>query len=386
MAYLKTVERVETETPDPRLDAAVAAVCHVLDAHWEPPSDDPTGACMYYHIPFYINAWRCYYGTTAFGWHDRVKAAAAYYIPFQVRGDKTRTQPRPDADRRYCHEGPQSRYFGSGHIDKYQYMYNMQTQFFDQLIQAWRWTADPDLEKMLRPALELQLQWSKECFDPDGDGLYESYINVMPTDCVWYNGGGSVEESAYVYRARRAAMELARRAGDAPAAARHQAEAEKIQHALGKVLWLKDRGHFGLYVEQGGHHRVHSDAWLYSQFLPIEMGIATAEEAVQSLYYTEWGLERNRFPFGGVICQPSNWVPDVWSVRDLFNGDTWHLALAYLQTGLDDDGWDLLLGATLESAYASVVPGGFSQIGAATDIADSCRDVLSGGGRRAVRL
>ena len=371
LAYVSSIERVETETPDPRLDAAVAAVCHVLDAHWNRSPTIPTGACMFYHVPFYINAWRCYYGTTAFGWHDRVKAAAAYYIPFQVKEDQTRTQPHPDPAKRYVHEGPQSRFFGAGHIDKHQYMYNMQTQFFDQLIHAWRWTADPELEKMLRPALELQLQWAKECFDPDDDGLYESYIDVMPTDCVWYNGGGSVEESAYVYHARRAAMELARRAGDAPAAARHQAEAEKIARALKKMLWLKDRGHFGLYAEQGGHHRVHSDAWLYSEFLPIEMRLTTPEEALQSLYCTEWGLERDRFAFGGVVCQPSNWVPSVWSVRDLFGGDTWELALAYFQTGLGDDGWDLLQGALLETAYAGVVPGGFSQISAATDIADS---------------
>ena len=212
------------------------------------------------------------------------------------------------------------------------------------MVRDWRWTADPEMEKVLRPALDLHLQWAKDCFDPDDDGLYESYINTLPTDSVWYNGGGSVEESAYVYYGQLAAADMARRAGDAPAAARHRAEAEKIQRALGKVLWLKDRGHFGLYVEQGGHHRVHSDAWVYSQFLPIDLGITTPDEALQALYYTEWGLERIRLPFGGVLCQPSNWVPSKWSVRDMFGGDMWHLALGYFRTGLGDEGWDLLLG------------------------------------------
>ena len=55
----------------------------------------------------------------------------------------------------------------------------------------------------------------------------------------------------------------------------------------------------------------------------------------------------------------------------MFGGDMWHLALAYFQTGLGDEGWDLLLGALLESAYASAVPGGFSHIGAGTDFADN---------------
>jgi len=236
LAYLKTTERVQIETPDPRLDAAVAAVCHAIDAHWDRSPALPRGACMHYSIPYYLSCWRFYFGATALGWHDRVKSAAAYYIPFQVKPGDSRTQPQSDAGHRYCNEGPQSRFFGSGHIDKNQHVYNQQTQFFDQLIHDWRWTADPKLEKMLRPALEVHLQWEKECFDPDDDGLYESYIDAMPTDNVWYNGGGSVEESAYACYARLAAMELARRAGDTVAAARHQAEAEKIQRALRKVL------------------------------------------------------------------------------------------------------------------------------------------------------
>ena len=142
------------------------------------------------------------------------------------------------------------------------------------------------------------------------------------------------------------------------------------------MLWLNDRGHFGLYVEQCGHRRVHGDAWVYSEFLPIDAAMTTPEQALQALYYTEWGLERIRLPFGGQLCQPSNWVPSKWSVRDMFGGDMWHLALAYFQTGLADEGWELLLGAMLESAYAGAVPGGFSQIGAGTDFSD-CKDMFA---------
>ncbi|MBS0630353.1 MAG: hypothetical protein JSS11_00435, partial [Verrucomicrobia bacterium] len=53
-----------------------------------------------------------------------------------------------------------------------------------------------------------------------------------------------------------------------------------------------------------------------------------------------------------------------------FGGDLFHLALAYFQTGLGDEGYSILQGATLETAYASAVPGGFSHIGAATDFGD----------------
>jgi hypothetical protein len=373
-AYLESIERVQVDTPDPRLDAAVAAVCHPIDAACDRNPFIFRHGCMAYSIHFL--GWRVICGSTALGWHERVGGNAAYYVAHQVKEDKARLQPQADVTRRYCHEGSQSRFFGRGHIANSPGMYDTQSQFFDQTLRDWRWTADPQLEKLLRPALELQLEWARECFDPDDDGLYESYINTLPTDSVWYNGGGSVEESAYAYYGHLAARDMARRAGDAAAAARHQARAEKIRHALTKVLWLNDRGHFGLYVEQGGHHRVHGDAWLYSEFLPIDAGMATPEQALQALYYTEWGLERIHLPFGGQLCQPSNWVPSKWSVRDMFGGDMWHLALAYFQTGLADKGWDLLEGAMLETAYAGAVPGGFSHVGAGTDFSD-CKDMFA---------
>ena len=367
--YLKTVERVQIDTPDPRLNAAMASVCHAIDANCL------RNPYIFRHgdMAFSINflGWRVICGATALGWHERVKGDATHYAALQVTDGGGRTQAQPDPARRLCLQGPESRFYGRGHIPRDTFMYNTQTQFFDQVIRDWRATGDPEMEKILRPALELHLEWVRECFDPDDDGLYESYINTLPTDSVWYNGGGSVEESAYAYYAHVAAMDMARRAGDADAAARHQQRWEKISTALTQKLWLNDRGHFGLYVEQGGHGRVHSDAWSLSQFLPIDNWAVGSVQAVQSLYYTEWALERIRLPFGGEICQPSNWVPWKWSVRDTFSGDVCALALAYFQTGLADEGWELLLGATLESAYASSVPGGFSHVGAATDFGDS---------------
>ena len=101
---------------------------------------------------------------------------------------------------------------------------------------------------------------------------------------------------------------------------------------------------------------MHEDAWLYSQFLPIDLGIASAEQALQALHYTEWGLERIKLPYGGELCHTSNWVPSKWSVRELYGGDIYHLALTYFQTGLGDAGWELLRGAFLESGYGDERP------------------------------
>ena len=72
----------------------------------------------------------------------------------------------------------------------------------------------------------------------------------------------------------------------------------------------------GKYREQGGHQRLHEDPFrLYSICLPIEADLLTPEQAAESLYYTEWGLENVPTPFGGrEDVWASNWVPAVRSV------------------------------------------------------------------------
>jgi hypothetical protein len=369
LAYVNSVERVRLECPDSRLNAAVAAVCHAVDSSCERDPYIFRHGCMAFSIRFV--GWRVICGATALGWHERVLGNARYTIGLQKKEDPLRTRASASEERLLVHEGKNSRVYGKGSLDRDFPMYDVQTQFFDQTIASWRASADPEMERLLRPALELHCEWMQECFDPDDDGLYESYINTLPTDSVWYNGGGSVEQSAYAYTAHCAAMDLARRAGDSAEADRHRAQLAKIQRALREKLWIPERGHFGLYIEQGGHGRVHADAWTYSVFLPIDAGLTSQLESLESLYYTEWDLERIRLPFGGVLCQLSNWVPWKWSVRDMFGGDLFALALAYFQSGLADEGYELLEGATLESAYASAVPGGFSHIGAATDFGDN---------------
>ena len=369
LAYLGEVERVRLASPNPRLNAAIAAVNHAVDANCERDPYIFRHGCMAFSCRFV--GWRVICGATALGWHERVLGNAGYTLGLQKQADPLRTTAVASVERLLTHEGKDSRFYGKGSLDRDFPMYDVQTQFFDQTIAGWRASADPEMERLLRPALELHLEWMKDCFDPDNDGLYESYINTLPTDSVWYNGGGSAEQSAYAYTAYRAAADLARRAGDPAAAERHEAQMAKIQAALREKLWVKERGHFGLYREQGGHGRVHADAWTYSVFLPIDAGLTSPLEALQSLYYTEWDLERIRLPYGGELCQLSNWVPWKWSVRDVFGGDVFALALAYFQSGLGDEGYELLEGATLESAYASAVPGGFSHIGAATDFGDN---------------
>ena len=103
--------------------------------------------------------------------------------------------------------------------------------------------------------------------------------------------------------------------------------------------------------------------------MPIEAGLFTPEEAVQALHFTEWGLERNaiRCDAGGdasaaaaqcgEVCWTSNWVPSMWSVRQLWSGDNSALALAYFLSGLPDDGWAVMQGTLHRDMLQSAVPG-----------------------------
>ncbi len=383
-AFESGIKRVESvanqvivETPVDWLNLAVPCSSIGMDAAYYPPVY--VHGTMAWNIPF--PGWRTTYGPTAYGWHDNAKTEYIYYIASQTTESNKRFA-RADPNLGYGQQAQDSRFYGKGRIQKDNLFYNFQTQFFDQAIYAWRATADPEMEKILWPALELQLEWARDCFDPDGDGVYESYINTWPTDSQWYNGGGTVEESAYAYNAHRAAADMARRAGETAQMTFHQSMSDKIKTGVFTSLWVREKGHMGSYREQLGLRRLHTDAWLYSIFLPIDAGMLTWQEAAQALHYTEWGLERQKMSFGGQRCWTSNWVPAKFSVREMFAGDNYHLALAYYQTGLPEDAWELLKGTTLEAMFNEAVPGAITVPKGGTDFNDCtsmfCRLIVEG--------
>ena len=383
-------EQVKTETPDPWFNAGVGA--------------STTAMYGLFVAPFFVHGgsdwrnpylgWRVMDGATAYAWHDLVAIAMEAKGKSQVKipNGKTNAEAEPAGAR----QSKNSRFHGLGKITSLGADYDMQTQFFDQCVRDWRHTGDKGFAAKLLPMLELHLQWAKECFDPDGDGLYESYINTWPTDNQWYNGGGTSEESAYIYYQRRAAADLCRQLGKPEEAKNHDTEADKIARAVDRVLWLPEKGHYGAYVEQCGHKRVHDDAWVYSEHLPIEAGMATPMQAWQAMDYTDREMEHYKFPYGGEMRQTSNWVPGTWSLRELFHGDNFAMALGYFLAGQGDEGWELLKGTMLESMYGDpavkrgywrvrsqlISPGGLSQPNCAIDFNDItsmfCRAVTDG--------
>jgi len=359
-------QQVVVDTPDPWLNAAVGASVIANDAHFRDGIYTHSG--MRWGVP--LLGWRTVYGGTVFGWHDNVKIDARTFISHQIT-ESDHAVARADPKASLSSQAPDSRMFGKGRIDfHHPHHYDMQSQFFDQVQHAWRWTGDPELEKLLRPSLDLHCEYIKDCFDPAGLGIYESYANTWPTDDQWYNGGGTSEETAYAYASEKTALQLAQRAGDPAGVRLHAANLERIRKGFFNLLWIPRLGYPGAYREQMGYQRLHESPWLYAIFCPIDAGLLDAEQAAQALQFSEWGLERVKMPYGGEQCWPSDWVPSIWSVREMWPGDNYQLALAYFQTGLADDGWKVLHGTFPQQMLFGEVPGDMGHPAGGTDFND----------------
>lgn len=361
----RLAERCVVTSPHPQLNALASASVATVDGTWYPPYF--VHGAMLWNVPY--PGWRTIYGGTIFGWPDRLLETARYFIASQIT-ESDKTQALADPERLLTIQAEGSRFYGKGRVTAHAAFYDMQSQFFDQLITEWRWHANPELERILKPALDLHLEWLQECFDPDQDGAYESGINSWPTDSVWYNGGGSCEATSYAYRGHQAALEMAQRAKDQDAAVFHSKMIRRIHDGFFKQLWIKRLGHPGKYREQGGHQRLHEDPWLYSIFLPIDAGLLSREQAATALNYTRASLQNDPKKSGGRMVWNSNWVPSIWSTRTDWPGDNYALALAYYQAGFADEGWEIFSGTFLTSAFDLTCPGNFGHKAGGYDFGD----------------
>ena len=369
--------RTASSTPEPLVDAALQAMGAAVDGLFRAnPGAFVHGAMAWDSL--YLG-WRSEYGATVLGWPELVAEEGRFFFAQQIL-DSPNTKCHSNPDHRYTDEASDSRFHGKGRIDVNGGIYDMQTQFFDQQIHVWRWTGNTTHEGLLRPALKLHEEWARESFDADGNGLYSSYTNTWPTDSQWYNGGETHEETAYMFRTCLALRDMAARAGNASEAAEYGARAELIRSAVSQ-LWVAPLGIPAAFREEGGHRRLRPDPWLYSVFVPIEArGLWDRETAAQALFFTEFGLERDPIfcdsgPASNKTCGEvvwtSNWVPSMWSVRQMWSGDNSGLALAYFLEGQADEGFNVLSGNMRRDMLQSSVPGSSGGANGGTDFNDA---------------
>jgi hypothetical protein len=255
--------------------------------------------------------------------------------------------------------------------------YDMQQVYIDQLLWHFLWTGDERFILEMWPTLVAHLEWEKRCFDPDDDGLYENLANTFISDAHHYSGGACTQASAYNYRANLIAARLARLVGENPEP--FEREARKILAAMNRVLWMPDRGWFAEYRDLLGLQRLHPSAELPSVYHPIDSFVPDPFQAWQMLRYVDTAIEHIPVEGNAAMLWSSNWVPFIWSVRDVCGVEVAHTALAYWQAGRPEKAYDLWRGAIIDSMFCCRAPGaciGTSELdghmtGLCTDFADT---------------
>lgn len=349
------VDRVRVTTPDPYVNAAMPAISVAGDALWQSPVYVHGGVA--WHMPYL--GWRGAYIATEFGWHDRAKSHFRTFAKVQ-RQEPASAEPKADPKYNLARQTPDSALNTRGFIPHHPDgnppgQYDMQQVFFDQLLWHLMWTGDLDFAREMWPVLTAHLAWEKRCFDPDDDGLYENYANTMISDAHHYSGSACTQGSAYNYRALRGAARLATLLGKDPAP--FQREADKTLAAMNRVLWMPALGWYAEHRDLLGLQRLHTSAELPSVYHPIDSDVPDRFQAYQMLRYVDTAIEHVPVEGRSAVVWASNWVPYIWSIRNVVPSEGAHTALAYWQAGRRDAAWDLWRGVMLDAMYASRCPG-----------------------------
>jgi hypothetical protein len=255
--------------------------------------------------------------------------------------------------------------------------YDMQQVYIDQLLWHFLWAGDLKFVREMWPTLVAHLEWEKRCFDPDDDGLYENVANTFISDAHHYSGGACTQASAYNYRAFLMAARLARLIGENPEP--FDREAKKTLAAMNRVLWMPDCGWYAEYRDLLGLRRLHPSAELPSVYHPIDSFVPDPFQAWQMLRYVDTAMEHIPVDGSSVMLWSSNWVPFIWSIRDVCGVEVAHTALANWQAGRPQKAYDLWRGAIVDSMFCCRSPGaciGTSELdarmtGLCTDFADT---------------
>ena len=351
----QVVGRVRVHAPEPLLEAAAAAICSAGDGLWDPPTYSHGG--VRWHSPYL--GWRGAYIANDFGWHDRARTHFRAFAQVQVKEPAT-AEPHADPERDLARQAADSVLYSRGYIPVHPTKddrgpYDMQQVYIDQLMWHFLWTGDLEFAREMWPVIVDHLDWERRCFDPDGDGLYENFANTLISDAHHYSGGACTQASAYNYRAFRMAARLARLIGEE--AAPFDREADKIKAATGRVLWMPQDGWYAEYRDLLGLERLHASAELPSVYHPIDSDLPDAFQAWQMLRYVDTQIEHVPIEGDAVTIWTSNWVPWIWSVRDILGSEAAHTALANWQVGRRKEAWQLYRGALLDAMLYSSVPG-----------------------------
>lgn len=340
------------ETPDRMLNLTVPINVIGMESCWN--KEVFCHGAVNWHSPYL--GWRVCYGPTVLGWHDRVLSH------FLTHAHPSRFNIDPQ--------------FGDGYVPPdlhgRGFAYNMQEVAVDMLLHNFEWTGDLNSCRETFERLTQIAAFESRMFDPDGNGLYQNYLNTWVSDGHAYNGGECTQATAYNYRINRLLGKIAERLGRDP---RPYTElAEKIFDAAQKNLWQSELGTFAEYRDTLGNQLLHPSPELATIYHSIDSGLTDEFQACQMLRFTKTDL-RNELttPRHGRLAWSSNWYPRNFSACGLYPGENIHLALAYFQNGQTDEALDLLRGI-VDAHFMGDVPGSVAHNLNGTGMSDGSPD------------
>ena len=376
--------QIAVETPDPFINAAVAALNVGADAVW----DEPQGAVMHGAVAWRskLLGWRGPYAPDALGWHDRARRHLAYWATRQNTDPIPEKLPPPDEASNLARS--EAALHSNGDISGSHY--DMNTVYIDALFRHLHWTGDLDFARRMWPVIERHLAWERRLFrreyGPEKLPLYEAYAVIWASDDLGYNGGGTTHASAYNYYHNTQAAQLARLLGKDPTP--YATEAALIARAMREFLWMPDRGTFGEYRDYLGLQLLHPSAALWSFYHTMDAGLATPSEAHRMADYV--GTYMPHIPVAGPgvptddtyhVLSTTDWMPYSWSINNVVMGENIHTALGFWQAGRPDEAFRIAKSALLASMFMGICPGNVGTLNY-LDVyrRESQRDFADGGG------
>lgn len=364
---------VKINTPDPYFNTLGGVLSIAADGIWDENSEVWQHGAVGWRMP--LNGWRAAYVGDAIGWHDRARKHFDGYAASQVTNVPPVT-PHPAQDQelnltRAAKEWGTPMY-SDGYIARnprnpnQMHHYDMNLVYIDELLWHFNWTGDMEYVEKMWPVLQRHLAWEKRNFDPNDDGLYDSYACIWASDALQYNSGGVTFSSAYNYRANRMAAEIAEKIGEDPTP--YIEEADKILNAINSVLWLPRHGWWAEYKDLMGNQMIHPNAGVWTVYHAIDSDIHTPFQAYQATRYIDTRIPRIPVEAKGLETETyetiatTNWLPYSWSVNNVAFAEVAHTSLAYWQAGRHEEAFNLFKSSILDGMYLGASPGNIGQV------------------------
>ena len=380
--FEKMANMLEFTTPDPFINTIGSNLVAAANGLWE---GTWLHGCVGWHTA--LAGWRGGYVGDAVGWSDRSREHFIAYSHSMVTDVPPiydfQQDPMTNLASGLHKWGAQM--YSNGYISRLPNRtdqishYDMNLNYFDELFWHLSYDADPEFMRYMWPYIKLHLEWEKRNWDPDGDHLYDAYCCFWASDAVYYNSGAVTLSSAYNYRGNKLAARVAELIGEDPTP--YQEEADAILAAMNERLWMEDVGYWAEFQDFMGLKRLHKSPAVWSVYTPIDCEACTPEQAYRATLYVDkciphipvlfkydeealnaLGLKMPAIKGKYYTVSSSDWMPYVWSTNNVAHEEVANMALAYLQAGRNDSGFELLKSDILDEMYLGKCPGNFGQI------------------------